>query len=111
MAGQTFNGKNVYVFGGSSGIGLETARLLAGRGAHIILFARNKERLDKAVEEVSKGRIAKNQTFSSCVLDVSDHEAVHSAVKKAAADFCVPQIVINTAGRAIPRHFEEISYA
>jgi len=110
MAGQTFNGKNVYVFGGSSGIGLETARLLAGRGAHIILFARNKPRLDKAVEEISRSRINAGQIFTSCVLDVSDHEAVDAAVNQAVADFGVPQIVINTAGRAIPRHFEEITY-
>jgi NAD(P)-dependent dehydrogenase (short-subunit alcohol dehydrogenase family) len=109
MARPTFNGKNVYIFGGSSGIGLETAKLLAQRGSNLILFARNRDRLERAVEEVSGQRLARSQTFTSRVLDVSDRDAVDAVVKEAVTGFGVPQIVVNAAGRAIPRHFEEIT--
>lgn len=111
MSQTTFNGKNVYLFGGSSGIGLEAAKLLAKEGAHLMLFARNRERLDKAVAEVLPCRLSPLQTVRSRSLDVSDAQAVEREVEAAAADFGLPQIVINAAGRAIPRHFEEISHA
>jgi NAD(P)-dependent dehydrogenase (short-subunit alcohol dehydrogenase family) len=41
-------GQTVLVIGGSSGIGLETARLARARGAHIILTARDPDRLHRA---------------------------------------------------------------
>src|SRR5215467_14753505 len=41
-------GQTVLVMGGSSGIGLETARLARARGADIILTARNPDRLHRA---------------------------------------------------------------
>jgi NAD(P)-dependent dehydrogenase (short-subunit alcohol dehydrogenase family) len=44
-----FDGKTVLVVGGSSGIGLATARRFAKEGAVVICGARTKERLDEAV--------------------------------------------------------------
>ena len=41
-------GQTVVVIGGSSGIGLETARLARGKGADIILTARDPDRLHRA---------------------------------------------------------------
>src|SRR5215471_17360492 len=41
-------GQTVLVIGGSSGIGLETARLVRAKGADIILTARNPDRLHRA---------------------------------------------------------------
>jgi NAD(P)-dependent dehydrogenase (short-subunit alcohol dehydrogenase family) len=41
-------GQTVLVIGGSSGIGLETARLARARGADVILTARNPDRLHRA---------------------------------------------------------------
>jgi NAD(P)-dependent dehydrogenase (short-subunit alcohol dehydrogenase family) len=41
-------GKNVLVTGGSSGIGLEVARLLLERGAHVLIVARGEGRLAEA---------------------------------------------------------------
>jgi NAD(P)-dependent dehydrogenase (short-subunit alcohol dehydrogenase family) len=46
--GQDLLGQTVLVIGGSSGIGLETARLARARGADIILTARNPDRLHHA---------------------------------------------------------------
>lgn len=107
----TFNGKNIYLFGGSSGIGLESAKLLAARGAHLILFARNPQRLEEAVASVKCSRLLSSQIVCSRVLDVADPQAVRATLETAVAEFGLPQIVINTAGRAIPRHVEDISYA
>ena len=46
-------GQVVMVIGGSSGIGLETARLARARGADIILTARNPDRLHRAGRELA----------------------------------------------------------
>src|SRR5277367_475849 len=45
---QDLLGQTVLVIGGSSGIGLETARLARAKGADIILTARNPDRLHRA---------------------------------------------------------------
>jgi hypothetical protein len=44
--------QHCYVTGGSTGLGLELAILLTKRGAHVSIVARNKERLQKALENL-----------------------------------------------------------
>lgn len=44
--------RHVAVLGGSAGIGLETARLLAGSGARVTIGGRNRDRLDAAVRQL-----------------------------------------------------------
>ncbi len=46
-------GQTVVVIGGSSGIGLETARRAGAEGAEVILTARNPDRLERAAREVA----------------------------------------------------------
>lgn len=61
LAGQT-----VVVIGGSSGIGLETARLARADGAKLILAARTPEPLQRAASELG--------TLSSAAFDATDFE-------------------------------------
>lgn len=51
-------GQTVVVIGGSSGIGLETARRARAEGASIILTGRNLERLNQAARELGTDRTA-----------------------------------------------------
>jgi NAD(P)-dependent dehydrogenase (short-subunit alcohol dehydrogenase family) len=53
LAGQT-----VVLIGGSSGIGLETARRARTEGAAVILVGRNQDRLDRAARELGAQRTA-----------------------------------------------------
>ena len=61
------SGKVVAITGASSGIGEATARLLAERGAAVVLGARRTDRLDKIAQEIGDrgGRAV------TCVTDVS----------------------------------------
>ncbi|HVP53843.1 MAG TPA: SDR family oxidoreductase [Candidatus Eisenbacteria bacterium] len=61
LAGQT-----VVVIGGSAGIGLETARLAAAKGAKVILTGRDRERLQRAANEL--------RAVSSAAFDALDFE-------------------------------------
>ncbi|ACL03735.1 Short-chain dehydrogenase/reductase SDR [Desulfatibacillum aliphaticivorans] len=101
--------KKVFITGGSSGIGLCTAESLARKGASVCLFARNADKLKEAADHVgSLCREGCKAAFYS--VDVSDNARVREVMDKAAVEFGVPDILINCAGRAKPRVFEEVSY-
>jgi NAD(P)-dependent dehydrogenase (short-subunit alcohol dehydrogenase family) len=51
-------GQTVVLIGGSSGIGLETARRARAEGAEVVLTGRNPDRLEKAAREVGAQRTA-----------------------------------------------------
>jgi NAD(P)-dependent dehydrogenase (short-subunit alcohol dehydrogenase family) len=61
-------GQTVVLIGGSSGIGLETARRARAEGADVILTGRNAERLERAAQEVG--------ALSTAAFDADDPAAV-----------------------------------
>ncbi|MHB8085454.1 MAG: SDR family oxidoreductase [Dehalococcoidia bacterium] len=106
-----YNGKIVYITGGSSGIGLATAKLLAQKGAHVAIFARRQQVMEDAVREISACGCIPDQKFYYDLLDVSVHEDVVRVLQKAVTEFGVPDVLINCVGRAIPHYFAEIPFA
>lgn len=64
--------KTVWITGASSGIGLELARLLEGRVAHLAVSARSQDKLDALA--------AQFKTVVSYPLDVTDADAVAACV-------------------------------
>ena len=105
-----FNNRSVYIVGGSSGIGLATAKLLAGLGSNIIIFARGRERLERALEEIRSRSIRDTQRFSVKQLDITRHDEVTRVMEEAVEEFGPPDLLVNSAGRAYPNYFENISY-
>lgn len=97
--------------GGSTGIGLAIANRLAGLGADVAIFARRKEPLVAAVEEISRHRRRPTQRVLWRQLDVAAAEQVESALSGAVAELGAPDVLINCAGRAIPNYFERIPLA
>jgi short-subunit dehydrogenase len=106
-----FHAKNVYITGGSTGIGLAVARLMAKRGANIIVFARTRHKLEAALREVQRRRVSSDQRFGYRVLDVAEHSMVQAVMGEAVQTFGPPDVLINCAGRAIPHAFEDITFA
>jgi NAD(P)-dependent dehydrogenase (short-subunit alcohol dehydrogenase family) len=104
-------GKTVFLTGGSSGIGLSTARMLAAGGASVVIFARDKDKLNAALAEIESRRISAAQRFACRPLDVTDHAAVTTALAAAVESFGAPDILINNVGRAVPRAFEDVTFA
>ncbi|MBL1120325.1 SDR family oxidoreductase [Streptomyces sp. 110] len=54
----TYDGKKIVITGGSSGIGLTTARLFADGGAHVLITGRTRSSLDAALEQLGDKAIA-----------------------------------------------------
>lgn len=105
-----FGGKTVFITGGSAGIGLAAARLLASLGAKVAIFARNRERLDEALSQISAAAGKDSSSALGYCLDVGDHEAVKDVMGHAMNETGTPDLLINCAGRAIPRPFTEIGF-
>lgn len=52
---QTLAGKEVVILGGSSGLGLATAKAAAHAGASVIIVSRNQQNIDKALQDLPAG--------------------------------------------------------
>ena len=87
-------GKVVLITGASSGIGESTARLLARRGAQVVLGARRKDRLDATVKEI----IAAGGKAVSFAVDVTKRAQVDAFVKSAVDRFGRVDVIVNNAG-------------
>jgi 3-dehydrosphinganine reductase len=105
------SGKIAYITGGSSGIGLACAELLAAKGADVVIFARGREQLERALKEIEGNGVSQKQRFLAVALDVSQREQAESLLGKTVAGFGCPDILINSAGVSYPRKFEDIPYA
>ncbi len=82
------------VTGASQGIGRACALKLAAAGAAVAVAARNQEKLNQLVHEITAAG-GKAATFP---LDVGDEEQIKSAVKAAIAQFGKIDILVNNAG-------------
>ena len=73
-----FTGQHIVITGGSSGIGLTTAKMLASRGATITLIARRSDMLQSACEEIGSGaKWAAADVGEKNQLDAALDAAVH----------------------------------
>jgi len=103
-----YHNKNIFIVGGSSGIGLSTALLLVEKGANVCVFARREPLLQQALQQL-KALIQGNQKISYRCLDVEKEADVIDKFSCAAIELGPPDILINCAGAAFPNYFENIS--
>jgi 3-dehydrosphinganine reductase len=105
----TLEGRHVIVTGGSSGIGLATAKAFAARGAHVAVVARNPAKLETARAELETARASASQRVATESADLSLADATAEAFKTLAAVGFVPDILVNSAGVIIPGEFTTMS--
>ncbi|PRX33955.1 gluconate 5-dehydrogenase [Meinhardsimonia xiamenensis] len=86
-------GRRALVTGASSGLGLAIARGLAEHGAHVVLNARNAERLAAATESLRADRLS----ASAAAFDVTNPAEVAEAVADIESRGAI-DILINNAG-------------
>ncbi len=93
-------GRVAIVTGGNSGIGYETAKALASKGATVIVASRNDQRGRKAVENV-RGEIA-GAKVELMLLDLASQASVRGFAEAFKARFNRLDLLINNAGVMMP---------
>jgi 3-oxoacyl-[acyl-carrier protein] reductase len=97
-------GKIALITGGSRGIGAAIAKRLAADGANVaITYTKGADAAASVVKEIERagGKAIAIQA------DAADVEAVKAAVEKTIATFGQLDVLVNNAGTAIPKAFEE----
>jgi 3-dehydrosphinganine reductase len=96
-------GAHVIITGGSSGIGLATARRAVARGARVSLLARDETRLAAAVAAVG--------ATGSASADVADPDAVRASIDALVARGGPCDVLVTAAGSAHPGYFDRLDDA
>lgn len=93
-------GRAAIVTGANSGIGFETARVLASKGATVIMACRNLEKANPKAEEIRAGHTtAKVEVME---LDLADLDSVRSFAQAFRERFSRLDLLINNAGIMVP---------
>jgi citronellol/citronellal dehydrogenase len=94
-------GKTALVTGGGSGLGRSIAEGLSAAGAHVVIAARRKERLDEAAVEISA---ATGNAVDVDVVDIRNRETVEALAGRHQVD-----ILVNNAGGQFPQKARDFS--
>ncbi len=105
-----YQGKTVFITGGSSGIGLAAAKQFAGAGANVAIISRDQKKLDAALPAIQAAKASAGQKFLAVQLDVGNHTDVDAKMTATARSFGTPDVLINCAGGVWCNYIEQTPY-
>ena len=101
---ERYQGKKAVIIGGTSGIGLSTAKMLLDGGARVLVTGLSKAGLDSAEKEIGKHAIV----LASDARSLTDIDALASRVK---SEFDTFDLLSVSAGFSIPTPLENVTSA
>jgi 3-dehydrosphinganine reductase len=107
---KSYQGKTVYITGGSSGIGLAAAKQFAGAGADVVILSRHRQKLDAALPLIQSAKVSDGQKFLAVQLDVGHHADVDAEMTATARSFGLPDVLVNCAGGVWCNYIEQTPY-
>lgn len=111
MKNDSLNGKVALITGGTSGIGLATAKALIKSGASALIVGRNEEKGQRALKELNCTEYdlnKKKSVYFACA-DIRKIDDCEMIVKKASALFGGLDILVNSAGVYVESAASELS--
>jgi NAD(P)-dependent dehydrogenase (short-subunit alcohol dehydrogenase family) len=90
------HGRTAVVTGANGGLGLETARALAAKGAHVVMAARDQEKAAAAVDEI-RGT-APDASVEVVALDLASQGSVRRAAEQILGAHDRLHLLVNNAG-------------
>ena len=94
---ESIAGQTVLVTGATSGIGLETARALAKKGARVVVGARDARRGQAVVDEITAG----GGRAELLEIDMASFESIRKAADHLSAAHSSLDVLVNNAGTAV----------
>jgi NAD(P)-dependent dehydrogenase (short-subunit alcohol dehydrogenase family) len=98
LSGLNLKGKRILVTGVSAGLGVETARSLAGHSAQVVGAARDLTKAKAATEQVRKDASANGGSFELIELDLANLKSVRACADRLLAKGEAFDVVIANAG-------------
>lgn len=95
LADKDLAGRTALITGGYSGLGRETARAMAAKGAHVILSGRDATKLAAAADSIAEETRASVDTL---VCDLASLKSIREAAERALTRFDKIDLLINNAG-------------
>ncbi|TSK05161.1 MAG: SDR family oxidoreductase [Geobacter sp.] len=105
MSGKQFEGHKLLVVGGTSGIGLQTAKEVAKQGGAVVVTGHRAEKADAARAELAA--IVGEDKVSVIVADLSGHQGVQELLTLLERDHGDIDLLVNAAGVFFPKPFLE----
>ena len=97
LEGRTLSGRRMLITGGTSGLGLETARVLAAHGAHVVITARDADKAERAVATI-RAAAAPGATVEVRELDLASLASVHACADRLLAEGQPIHVLFANAG-------------
>ena len=105
----SFEGKTAFVTGGGSGIGLGIAKVLAERGARVVIADLRQDHIDDALAEFAGGD--RSNQVTALQLDVTNRENYREAARRMEDEFGGIDILVNNAGVGLEGPIVQATYA
>jgi NAD(P)-dependent dehydrogenase (short-subunit alcohol dehydrogenase family) len=96
IAGISLTAKLAVVTGASSGLGVETTRVLAAAGAQVLMLARDKDKLDGVANTLREADTQAN--IHTATVDLADLDSVREAATAIVQQYPSIDLLINNAG-------------
>ncbi len=96
LADCDLTGLTVFITGANSGLGQETARAMAAKGAHVVMAGRDQGKLDDAVTVIRAA--VPEAELDTITVDLGSLESIRAATSRARQRFNKIDILINNAG-------------
>lgn len=90
------SGRTAVVTGANGGLGLETARELARKGAHVVMAVRNQQKAQDAVSDIHRER--PGASLELVVLDLASQASVREAAERILREHERVDLLVNNAG-------------
>ncbi|MFC1694456.1 SDR family NAD(P)-dependent oxidoreductase [Candidatus Latescibacterota bacterium] len=99
----SLEGKTVFITGANGGIGKAITLGIADAGADLVIAGRNESNLNSTAEKIRESGIK----VLPVAFDITDMNSMKNAVKKAVNEFNKIDVLINSAGTNVRKHFLE----
>ncbi|MBU2588441.1 MAG: SDR family NAD(P)-dependent oxidoreductase [Alphaproteobacteria bacterium] len=96
LADRDLTGQTVFITGANSGLGQETARAMAARGAAVVMAGRDSAKLDEAVAAIRAD--VPDAALETIICDLGNLASIRACGAEARARFAKIDLLINNAG-------------